>query len=168
VQTVTTEEQTTAAWSTSSVSGGGTQTLDMAALLLDAYELGDMINRSTEVAEYAYWKAVVEQDEQVQQAVKRFEKAKELFVETERFGRFHPDYNEAKDKVKAIQAELEAIEAVSRYKQAEEAVDSLLFDVASQIAGSVSETIKVPGNAPVKGGSCGSGGSCSCGSGGCG
>ncbi|UVI33703.1 YlbF family regulator [Paenibacillus spongiae] len=140
----------------------------MAALLLHAYELGDMINRSAEVAEYAYWKAVVDQDEQVQQVVRRFEKAKELFTETERFGRFHPDYNEAKDKVRAIQAELTTIESVSRFKQAEDAVDTLLFDVASQIAGSISDTIKVPSNAPVKGGGCGSGGSCSCGSGGCG
>ncbi|SDW59082.1 YlbF family regulator [Paenibacillus sp. CF384] len=144
--------------------------LDMGQLLLNAYEIGDMVNQSVEVAEYAYWKTVVDQDEQVHQLVKQFDKAKEQFVDCERFGRFHPDFNAAKDKVEAIQRQLNEIECVSRFKAAEQQVDDLLHDIAKQIAGSVSETIKVPSNDPLPkgGGSCGSGGSCSCGSGGCG
>jgi len=152
-----------------SMTGAGAQTLDMASMLLNAYELGDMINRSAEVAEYSYWKQVVEEDEQVKQIVARFAKAKELFEETQRFGRYHPDYHDARKKVKAIRAELELLEPVRRYEEAERAVDQLLHDIASQIAGSVSDTIKVPdNNSSPKGGGCGSGGSCSCGSGGCG
>ncbi|SEM75974.1 Cell fate regulator YlbF, YheA/YmcA/DUF963 family (controls sporulation, competence, biofilm development) [Paenibacillus sp. OV219] len=150
---------------------GGSQdsTLDMGQLLLNAYEIGDMINQSAEVAEFAYWKQVVDQNDQVHELVKQFNKAKELFVECERFGRFHPDYNSAKDKVVAIEHQLGEIECVSKYKAAEQAVDDMLHDIAKEIAFSVSETIKVPSNDPLpKGGGCGSGGSCSCGSGGCG
>lgn len=143
--------------------------IDMASLLLCAYELGDWINQSAEVAEYQYWNNLVNEDVQVKGLLKRFAKAKELFEECERFGRFHPDYHAAKDAVNLVQQELDELECVARFKHAEDAVDTLLYDVSKMIAQSVSDTIKVPSNDPgVKGGSCGSGGSCSCGSGGCG
>ncbi|WP_028611136.1 YlbF family regulator [Paenibacillus harenae] len=146
---------------------GGVSSLDMASLLLCAYELGDWINQSAEVAEYLYWKSVVNENEEVKQVTKKFAKAKELFVECERFGRFHPDYNAAKDQVKQIERELGEIECVNRFKFAEQVVDQMLYDVSRTIAESVSENIKVPSNEKT-GGGCGSGGSCGCGSGGCG
>lgn len=145
----------------------GTASLDMATLLMSAYDLGDSINQSVEVAEYLYWKRVVFEDAQVKEVSKKFEKAKEFFAECERFGRFHPDYHSAKDKVKQIERELGAIESVSKFKASELAVDQMLHDIATLIAGSVSANIKVPSNEKKLGG-CGSGGSCSCGSGGCG
>lgn len=146
---------------------GGVSSLDMGSLLLCAYELGDWINQSAEVAEYLYWKEAVQADSEVQQITKQFSKAKELFEECQRFGRFHPDYHAAKDKVKQIERDLDQIEAVRRFKLAEESVDTMLLEVSRTIAESVSDTIKVPGNEKAGGGSCGSGGSCSCGSGGC-
>lgn len=148
----------------------GTNSLDMGQLLLHAYEIGDLVNQSAEVAEYVYCKSMIEQDEEVRLLVKKFEKAKDAFVDCERFGRFHPDYHSAKEKVQQVQQELDGIASVVRYKAAEQAVDDLLHGIALAIAGSVSETIKVPSNDPLPkgGGSCGSGGSCSCGSGGCG
>ncbi|MFC4100977.1 YlbF family regulator [Paenibacillus xanthanilyticus] len=165
---MSTNEHTQLAWSEPFYDADHrVQTYDMGRMMLDAYELGDMINQSAEMAEYLYWKTLVEQDEQIQRETKRFAKAKEAFEETERFGRFHPDYHAAKDKVKSIQQELDAIPSVSRFKVAEKALDELLHEVATQLAGSISETIKVPGNEKA-GGGCGSGGSCSCGSGGCG
>lgn len=143
--------------------------LDMAPLLLCAYELGDSINQSALVAEYLYWKDVVEKDEEVLRLKAAFAKAKELFTECERFGRFHPDYNAAKDAVKKVEAEMAEVESIRRYKETEAELDALLYDVSLMIAESVSETIKVPSNNPLPtGGGCGSGGSCSCGSGGCG
>ncbi|MFS0727748.1 YlbF family regulator [Paenibacillus sp. 1P07SE] len=142
--------------------------LDMGALLLQAYELGDMINASAPVADYLYWKTAVAEDEQAQELVIQFRKAKELFAECERFGRFHPDYHEARDKVKAIEARLDELPSVQRFKAAEQEVDDLLYEMSKLIAESVSDTIKVPGNERGGSGGCGSGGSCSCGSGGCG
>lgn len=139
-------------------------TIDMASLLGSAYELGDMINNSTDVAEYIYWKQKVEQNEEVQQLVRALDKKKELFEETERFGRFHPNYHEAKDAVKAVEARLDEFEEVRRFKELEQRLDDMLYDISKMIAHSVSETIKVPSNDPnPKGGGCGGGGSCSCG-----
>ncbi|WP_219838935.1 YlbF family regulator [Paenibacillus sp. R14(2021)] len=149
--------------------GNGQSSLDMGQLLLRAYEIGDLVNLSAEVAEYAYWKSVVDANPQVRQLVKQFAKAKEQFEDCERFGRFHPDFHAAKDKVMDAERQLNEIECVSKFKAAEQAVDDLLHEIALQIANSVSDTIKVPSNDPLpKGGGCGSGGSCSCGSGGCG
>lgn len=146
---------------------GGRSSLDMGSLLLSAYELGDWINQSAEVAEYLYWKSVVNQSEEVKLLQAQFAKAKELFEECQRFGRFHPNYHEAKDKVKQIEKQLAEIECVSKFKASEQAVDDMLYEVSRLIAESVSDTIKVPGNERSLGG-CGSGGSCGCGSGGCG
>ena len=142
--------------------------LDMAPVVLCAYELGDYINQSAEVADYLYWKQEVELDPEVAILKRRFNKAKELFDECKRFGRFHPDYNAAKDAISAIEDEMAAVESIRRYKEAEDAVDTLLYDVSVMIAGSVSTSIKVPSNNPMPTGGCGGGGSCSCGSGGCG
>ncbi|WP_020615380.1 YlbF family regulator [Paenibacillus daejeonensis] len=163
---LTVEQQKSAA--SDSETNYGTS-LDMGALLLKAYELGDMVNVSAPVADYLYWKSAVAENEEAQALVVQFRKAKELFAECERFGRFHPDYHEARDKVKLIEAKLDELPDVARFKQAEQEVDDLLYEMAQVIAGAVSDTIKVPGNERASsGGGCGSGGSCSCGSGGCG
>lgn len=143
--------------------------LDMTDIVLMSYELGEIINQSAEVADYLYWKSVVDQDAEVQAGVKLLDKAKELFQDCERFGRFHPDYHAAKDRVREAQAHLDTFEAVRSFKAAEQVVDTMLYDVSRLIADSVSETVKVPSNDPnPKGSGCGGGGSCGCGSGGCG
>lgn len=139
-------------------------TVDMAELLTNAYELGDMINNSAVVSEYLFWKQRVEEDQDVLLLKKKLDAKKELFEETERFGHFHPNYHEAKDKVAEVERELEQIEAVRRFKAAEKDLDDLLHQMSETIAYAVSETIKVPSNDPnPKGGGCGSGGSCGCG-----
>ncbi|GIP51895.1 MULTISPECIES: YlbF family regulator [Paenibacillus] len=139
-------------------------TVDMAELLTNAYELGDMINQSAAVSEYLYWKRQVEEDADVQVLVKKLASKKELFEETQRFGHFHPNYHEAKDKVTEVEIELEQFEAVRRFKAAEKELDDLLHQMSETIAYAVSESIKVPSNDPnPKGGGCGSGGSCGCG-----
>lgn len=140
---------------------------DMATLLSRAYELGELIKQSALTAEYVYYKAQVDRDEDVKALTREFAKAKELFAECERFGRFHPSYNEALERVYEVQAKLDGIEPVRKFKEAEQSVDSLLHEVALMIARSVSDSIKVPDNDPNPKG-CGSGGSCSCGGGGCG
>lgn len=145
-----------------------TQTLDMAQLLLQAYDVGDMINNSAEVAEYIRWKNAVECDSEVQAAAAAFAKAKLKFEDCERFGHFHPDYHAALETVNKAQEQLDKFEAVRRFKDAEASLDDLLFRVSETIAHSVSEHIKVPSNNPLPtGGGCGAGG-CSGGCSSCG
>lgn len=149
-------------------STAGSETIDMASLLLKAYDLGDTILASEPVSNYLYWKNEVGKDSDVIALKREFDKAKELFEECQRFGRFHPNYHEAKDKVKEVERQLDAIPSVAKFKQFEREVDEMLHEVALVIARSVSDTIKVPSNEKTAGGGCGNGGSCSCGSGGCG
>lgn len=138
-------------------------TVDMAEVLTYAYELGDMINQSAEVADYLYWKARVDANAEIQGLIRKLQAKKDLFEETQRFGHFHPNYHAAKDEVAAVEAELEQYEEVARFKQAERTLDDMLHSMSETIAFAVSDSIKVPGNDPLPKGGCGSGGKCSCG-----
>ncbi|QWU13472.1 Cell fate regulator YlbF, YheA/YmcA/DUF963 family (controls sporulation, competence, biofilm development) [Paenibacillus sophorae] len=138
-------------------------TVDMAEVLTNAYELGDMINQSAEVADYLYWKGRVAANSDIQNLIKKLRSKKELFEETQRFGHFHPNYHAAKEEVAAVEAELDEFEEVARFKLAEKALDDMLHSMSETIAFAVSDSIKVPGNDPLPKGGCGSGGKCSCG-----
>lgn len=138
-------------------------TVNMAEVLIYAYELGDMINESAEVSDYLYWKQRVAENPEIAEWIRRLEAKKELFEETKRFGHFHPNYHAAKEEVEAVEARLEQFEEVRRFKQAEKALDDLLHEMSETIAYSVSDSIKVPSNDPLPTGGCGSGGKCSCG-----
>lgn len=140
--------------------------LDMATLLLRAYDLGDAILQCKETEDYLRWKREVDESEEARRLIREMQKRKELFADCERFGHFHPDYHRALDAVKETERELEKIEAVSRFKEAESRLDELLYEVSEIIARSVSDSIKVPSNNPLPTsgcGGCGTGGSCSCG-----
>lgn len=123
-----------------------THALDMSSILLKAYDLGDMINISAELADYLYWKKVVDSNEDVQQLIRLFATKKERFEECERFGHFHPSYHEALQQVQEVQEQLDQIEAVRRFKDAENHLDDLLYSISEVIASAVSSTIKVPSN----------------------
>lgn len=140
--------------------------MDMSAILLQAYELGDWINSSEEVTDYLYWKNEMEHDMEVKTLIRQFASKKQLFEECERFGHFHPDYHSALDQVKAIQEQLHQNSVWSRFNQAEESLDDLLYSISKTIAHSVSTTIKVPSNLVqadegCSSGSCSTGGGCS-------
>jgi len=145
----------------------GEPAADYTELLSRAYELGELIKQSALTAEYVYFKEQVERDGHVRSLAREFEEAKRKFAECERFGRFHPDYNEALERVYEVESKLDRIEPVRQFKAAERAVDTLLHEVALLIARAVSDNILVPDNDPNPKG-CGSGGKCSCGGGGCG
>lgn len=138
--------------------------LDMSAILMQAYEVGDLINISAEVEQYLYWKNEVENSPEVQAQVRAFARKKELFEECERFGHFHPEYHAAKEAVEKMQLEMEQIEAIRNFKQAEESLDDLLYSISEMIAHSVSDSIKVPSNKLLTASSgCGSGNCSKCG-----
>lgn len=141
------------------------EALDFSMLLSKTSDLSDAMLRSAELADFLYWKERVGQDPGVQQLLGKMARAKERFEECERFGHYHPNYHEALEGVKAVENELQGIEAAREFKRAEEALDKLLYDVSVVIAHAVSESIKVPSNDPLPktGGGCGSGGSCGCG-----
>jgi len=135
--------------------------VDTATLWTLAGELGEMIKRSVYVHEYVLRKEEMRQDAEAQAMIREFVRAKEKFAECERFGRFHPDYNEALDRVRAWERKLGEVESIRKYKAAEEALGRLLYEVSLTLARAVSDTIKVPTDDAVPAG-CGAGGSCTC------
>jgi cell fate (sporulation/competence/biofilm development) regulator YlbF (YheA/YmcA/DUF963 family) len=140
------------------------QALDFSMLISKAYDLGHSIEMSTEVAAYLYWKDLMNQDQQVKHWIIQMNKAKERFADCERYGHFHPNYHEALDQVRELEAQGDAILSIYHFKKAEQELDQLLYEISSMIAHSVSPSIKVPSNDPMpKSGGCGSGGSCNCG-----
>lgn len=137
-------------------------TIDMSAILMQAYEIADLIKCSADVANYLYWKNEVETDPEVQKLAKQFAKKKELFEECQRFGRFHPDYHAAMEEALRLQNELDKLEPVRNFKLAERNLDQLLHEVSVTIAHAVSDKILVPGNDETPVGGCGAGGRCGC------
>lgn len=137
-------------------------TMDMSAVLLRAYDLGDQILASQEAARYWASREKLSADREAQELIGKLGRQKELFEECQRFGHFHPEYHRAMEAVKQVQEELDSLPSVQAFKAAEKLLDDLLYEISAIIAGAVSETVKVPSNDPLpRQGGCSSGGSCS-------
>ncbi|SFI99006.1 Cell fate regulator YlbF, YheA/YmcA/DUF963 family (controls sporulation, competence, biofilm development) [Thermoflavimicrobium dichotomicum] len=120
----------------------------MSEILMDAYHLADQINESEEVKNYLQLKKKLQENEEAQRLIKEFQRVKSLYEEAQRFGIFHPNYHEAKEKAERFQKKLRQHPLISAYLEAEEKLDQLLYEVSATIAHSISETIKVPSNQP--------------------
>jgi cell fate (sporulation/competence/biofilm development) regulator YlbF (YheA/YmcA/DUF963 family) len=120
--------------------------LDVQEVMIVASELAELIKKSEQASQYLYFKNILEQDENAQILIRKFQQKKNVFLECERYGHFHPDYNRAFDEVIAVQDELDALDVMKHFKSAEQQLDALLFDVSKTIANSVSDDILVPSN----------------------
>ena len=69
------------------------ETLDMSAILMQAYDMGDMINSSAEVADYLYWKTAVRAAE-VKDLKAVFARKKDASRNAS-VGHYHPSYHDA-------------------------------------------------------------------------
>lgn len=141
------------------------ESVDMAELIMESAMLSEMINQSQEVAAYLRAKKQLEEDAQAQQLLAEFEKKKAAYEDVQRFGKYHPDYEKISTEVRQLKRSVEMLDTVQAFKRAEDALDSLLYQVSRTIADAVSDTIKVPSNNPfleAKAGGCGTGGSCGC------
>jgi cell fate (sporulation/competence/biofilm development) regulator YlbF (YheA/YmcA/DUF963 family) len=131
---------------TIAMGGGNMGTFDMTEILLDAYQLADQINQSKEVQNYLFLQKQVKESAEAQKLMQEFQKAKQLYEEAQRFGIFHPNYHEAKERGEIVQQKLRSHPILGAYLLAEEKIDQLLYQVSSMIARSVSDSIKVPVN----------------------
>ena len=134
-------------------------------ILLQSYELADTINSSEELKLYKEYLELLDKDQEVLRLKKQLNKDQVLFEEAQRFGHFHPNYHEAKEKVEKTLNELEEKEVVKKFKQAETELDNLLYQVSKTIAQAVSKSIIVSKNDELldSGASCGVGSCGSCG-----
>lgn len=113
-------------------------------VILNTYELADLINQSNEVTTYLKYKQEIDTDEEIRKLKNELAKAKQVYEETERFGQYHPDFNEVKLKVDDVLNKINQHELIKSYKKAENDLAQLLYSVSSTLAGSISSSIKVP------------------------
>ncbi|TCS78238.1 YlbF family regulator [Tepidibacillus fermentans] len=134
-------------------------------IILETYQLIDMILQSEEMKDYLQYREAINRDVQVNELKEKLAKAKIEFEEYNRYGQYHPNYQEAKEKVEKILEEVNQNELVQKYKQAEHELDELLSLVGETLAHAISPTIMVSKNEPLiqdKGISCTTGGCSGC------
>lgn len=140
-------------------------TMEYVTILDDSEQLGQMVLQSDVMKDYQKKKATLDQDEVAQQLIKAFTNIKEHYDDIQRFGRYHPDYQEIMKKVRSTKRALDMHDSVAEFKIAERNLQTLLDDISEHIAFSVSDQIKAPKDGAALSDSscgCGSGGGCGC------
>lgn len=131
-------------------------------------ELTEMILRSEAMIQYQKANEQLQNNKEAQQLIQDFIQIKEHYEDVQRFGRYHPDYNEIMQNVRRVKRKMDMNEYVAAFKIAERQMQRFLDDISEVIARSVSDNILVPkdGLALTDGGcgtsGCGTGGSCGC------
>ncbi|MFA1818682.1 YlbF family regulator [Virgibacillus oceani] len=140
-------------------------TLEYADILDHSEVLAKMILDSEDMQAYQEAKNALDYDSEAQQLIKKFIDMKEHYEDIQRFGRYHPDYNQIMKSVRFTKREMDMNDKVAAFKITERNLQKLLDEVSSYIALSVSEDIKAPKEGAAltdSGCGCGSGGSCGC------
>ncbi|WP_368654711.1 YlbF family regulator [Ornithinibacillus sp. 4-3] len=143
-------------------------TLEYVDVLDRAELLGKMILDSDIMKAYYQAKHELENDPEAQQLIKAFNDIKLHYEDVQRFGRYHPDYNEIMKEVRASKRNMDLNGKVSAFKVAERNLQRLLDEISETLAFSVSTQIMVPKEGALfaeggcASGSCGTGGGCSC------
>ncbi len=139
-------------------------TMEYVSILDNAEKLGEMVFQSEVMEDYLEKKLEMEQDAEAQKLIKAFNHIKDHYEDIQRFGRYHPDYQEIMKKVRSTKRAMDMHDTVAAFKVAERNLQSLLDEISSYVATSVSEQIKVPKDGALLTDSCGcgSGGGCGC------
>lgn len=143
-------------------------TIEIVDLLDQTEHFSKILLQSDVIDEYRQARIQMNNDETAQRLIREFNETKILYDEVQRFGRYHPDYNQIMTKIRSKKRDMDMNELVANFKIAERNVQRLLDDISELIARSVSEQILVPKEGAIftdggcSTGGCGSGGACSC------
>jgi len=143
-------------------------TLERIELLEKAEQLAKMILESEIAEQYQLCLYKLQNNKETQRKINHFVNLKERYEEVQRFGKYHPDYKLVMSQIREVKREMDLDPQVANFKVAENDLQYLLDEVSKQVAGAVSEQIKVPSSNPFfethssHGAGCGGGGSCSC------
>lgn len=143
-------------------------TSERVMLMEQAEKLGMMVLQSDVVEQYRICLYKLKNNEPAQRKIREFGRIKELYEETQRFGKYHPDYKRVMRQVRESKREMDMDPFVAEFRVAENNLQSLLDEISMYLGSAVSKQIKVPTGNPFFetgsscGGGCGSGGGCSC------
>jgi len=133
-----------------------------------AEELSRMILQSEQAEQYRQAYHTVYDNKELADEIFAFARLKELYEEVQRFGKYHPDYKDVMKRIRVDKRKLDLNEQVAALRLAENEMQDLIDQVSFIIGRSVSEAVKIPSSNPFFssdsscGGSCGTGGGCSC------
>lgn len=131
-------------------------------------ELSRMILQSEQTEQYRKAYHAVYDNKDLANEIIAFARLKELYEEVQRFGKYHPDYKDVMKRIRVDKRKLDLNEQVASLRLAENEMQDLIDQVSFIIGRSVSEAVKIPSSNPFFssdsscGGSCGTGGGCSC------
>lgn len=143
-------------------------TLEYVEILDQADVVIHKLLQSETLKEYKDAHHALQQNDDAQHLVQMFRRMKDQYEDVQRFGRYHPDYNEIIKNVRSAKRKMDMNEYVAAFKVAERNLQRLLDDISEYIAKSVSDHIIVPkddvalSDAGCSSGGCGTGGSCGC------
>lgn len=138
-------------------------TIEYADILDHSEVVSDMVLKSDVMESYKDARKALDEDAEAQQLIKAFNDIKEQYEEVQRFGRYHPDFNDIMKKVRSTKREMDMHEKVAAFKVAERNLQKMLDDISEYIAFSVSDEIKAPRDgAALTDTGCGHGGKCGC------
>lgn len=143
-------------------------TLEYVDVLDRSEQLGKMVLESDVMEAYQQARYDLNQDKDAQQLIKAFQDIKIHYEDVQRFGRYHPDYNEIMKNVRSTKRNMDMNSKVAAFKIAERNLQRFLDEISEMIALSVSDQIMVPKDGAALtdsgcgSGGCGSGGSCGC------
>ncbi|RDW18448.1 regulator [Oceanobacillus arenosus] len=138
-------------------------TLEYVEILDQSEQLGKMIMDSDVMDEYKNRQVALNEDNEAQELIRAFTDMKQHYDDIQRFGRYHPDYNEIMKKVRSTKREMDMNDKVAMFKVAERNLQNLLDEISSFVALSVSDQIKAPKDgAALTDSGCGHGGACGC------
>lgn len=142
-------------------------TLEHVQILDRTEQLISMIMQSDTMHDYIYKRNALNEDEEAQELIQSFNRLKSHYEDVQRFGRYHPDYNQIMRDVRSAKRKMDMHESVAAFKIAERQLQKLLDEISEQIAASASDQIMVPKDGAAWtdtgcAGGCGSGGACSC------
>lgn len=100
--------------------------------------------------------------------INEFNQMKSQYEDVQRFGKYHPDYSLIMKSIRMQKRALDLDEDICELRIAENNFQDLLDEIGVLVGKTVSESVKVPVSNPFFasdsgcGGSCGTGGGCSC------
>lgn len=142
-------------------------TLEHVSIINESEKLGKMILHSDIMKEYKKSQKNLSEDAEAQRLIRDFINIKQDYEDVQRFGRYHPDFNEIMKNVRSTKRKMDMNKKVAKFKVAERNIQRILDEISECIALSVSEQIKTPKSGGIlstgcASGGCGSGGTCSC------
>ncbi|ALX47366.1 YlbF family regulator [Lentibacillus amyloliquefaciens] len=138
-------------------------TMEYADILDHSEIVSNMVLKSDVMESYQDARKALNENAEAQKLITAFNDIKEQHEEVQRFGRYHPDYNEIMKKVRSTKREMDMNEKVAEFKIAERNLQKMLDEISEYIAFSVNNDIKAPKDgAALTDVGCGHGGKCGC------